>query len=298
MNSVIIRPPSIEDRLITLVTNGLTSEHSRRAYREKLTTFLAFCAARSLPFTREAVQAYRAHLEDAGKRASTINVSLAAIKTLAKEALLAGNIDRQTHDAIREVKSIRSLGSSCGVWLNKNQMRALLAAPDRSTLAGRRDYCLFAVLLGCGLRRSEAAGLMCDQIQRRADRLCIVDILGKGGRMRTLPLPTFSWEGVEAWAREVGSGYLLRSITRKGVLGERLDDTGVQYIVHEYAKRLGLKGLAPHSLRRSWAEACLKGGAQLREIQKCLGHESLQTTQRYFSRGVDLENPACEMLGI
>lgn len=71
-----------------------------------------------------------------------------------------------------------------------NQAQALLNAPDITTTKGLRDRAIIAVLLGCGLRRSEVAALTLKHIQQRDGRWCIVDLVGKHGRVRTVPMPT------------------------------------------------------------------------------------------------------------
>jgi site-specific recombinase XerD len=65
----------------------------------------------------------------------------------------------------------------------------LINAPDTTTLAGKRDRALFSVLIGCGLRRSEAAALAFTHIQQRESRRVIVDLVGKHGRIRSVPMP-------------------------------------------------------------------------------------------------------------
>jgi site-specific recombinase XerD len=291
--------PSIETRLIALVCDAVSSPASKRAYKACLGTFLGFCKAQGHALNREAVQAYRSHLEALGKRGATINQHLAAIKAFAKEAKFAGAITAEEFEGIREVKSIPIRGQHCGVWLDKDQMLELLAAPDQATLIGRRDFVLLSILLGAGLRRTEAVGLACDQIQTRDGVLCIVNCLGKGKRLRSVPLPRFCWQAVRQWIVEIGgSGPLLRSINRFGEINGSLDDDSVRYIVVGYAKRLGFEGLAPHSCRRSYAHACLKGGADLNEIRLALGHSSLSTTTRYMGDGLNLKDSIAEKLGL
>ncbi|MGD0773917.1 MAG: tyrosine-type recombinase/integrase [Candidatus Solibacter sp.] len=71
------------------------------------------------------------------------------------------------------------------------QAQTLLNTPDTSTTKGLRDRAILAVLLGCGLRRSEVAALTVGHVQQRDGRWCIVDLVGKQGRVRTIPMPTW-----------------------------------------------------------------------------------------------------------
>jgi site-specific recombinase XerD len=100
--------------------------------------------------------------------ASTINQRLSAIRKRATEASDNGALDAQIARGIRAVKGIRQDGT--GNWLAKKQAQQLLSAPDTRTLKGLRDRAILALLLGCGLRRAEAAHITFDDIQQRDGR--------------------------------------------------------------------------------------------------------------------------------
>jgi site-specific recombinase XerD len=87
------------------------------------------------------------------------------------------------------VKSVKSTGIRVGNWLSLRQAQAFLSAPDVATVKGLRDRAILAVLLGCGLRRSEVAALTFTHVLQRDGRWCIVDLRGKPGRVRTMPMP-------------------------------------------------------------------------------------------------------------
>ena len=89
------------------------------------------------------------------------------------------------------MKSAKSIGVRTGNWLSLRQAQALLNAPDITTMKGLRDRAIIAVLLGCGLLRSEVAALTMSHIQQRDGRWCIVDLHGKHRRVRTVPMPTW-----------------------------------------------------------------------------------------------------------
>jgi len=90
---------------------------------------------------------------------ATINLWLAAIRRLAYEASDAGLLSPELVAGIRRVKGVKQLGHRVGNWLTARQGRLLLSAPDRSTMRGKRDAAMLALLLGWGLRRSELAAL-------------------------------------------------------------------------------------------------------------------------------------------
>ncbi len=93
---------------------------------------------------------------------------------------------------IARLKGVRSHGVRVGNWLSLRQAQALLNAPDVHTKQGLRDRAIFATLLGCGLRRSELANLTMKHVQQRDSRWCIVDLVRKHGRVRAIPMPTWT----------------------------------------------------------------------------------------------------------
>jgi integrase len=102
-----------------------------------------------------------------------------------------------------------------GNWLSLDQAQRLLDAPDSSTRKGLRDRAIFAVLLGCGLRRSEVAALTMRHIQQREGRWCIIDLVGKHGRIRTVPMPAWVKSAVDTWTQiaDVIGGFIFRRVS-------------------------------------------------------------------------------------
>jgi integrase len=150
---------------------------------------------------------------------------------------------------------------------------------------------MLAVLLGCGLRRSEVAALTMRHIQQRDNRWCIVDLVGKHGRVRTIPVPTWVKVAIDAWTTAAGlnDGPVLRPVGRGDrVLGERMTEKVVWQLLQPYANATGVPGIAPHDLRRSCAKMCRAAGGELEQIQLLLGHASVQTTERYLGTKQDL----------
>jgi integrase len=189
------------------------------------------------------------------------------------------------------VKSVKSTGIRVGNWLSQRQAQALLSAPDISTIRGLRDRAILAVLLGCGLRRSEVAALTFTHVQQRDGRWCIVDLVGKHGRVRTVPVPTWTKVAIDAWtsAASLIGGCLFRPVNRVGgVTGERLGEKVVWQMLRQYAEAIGLPGIAPHDARRTCAKLCRAAGGELEQIQMLLGHASVQTTERYLGTKQDL----------
>jgi integrase len=145
-----------------------------------------------------------------------------------------------------------------------------LNAVSQSTLHGRRDAAVIGLLLGCGLRRSEAVTLRVDQLQLRESHWVIVDMVGKGGRLRTVPVPVWCKALLDDWLRASGvaGGRVFRRISMSGARQDSGVTTDVVwYAVKRYAKRVGFGHLAPHDLRRTCARLCHTAGGELEQIQ-------------------------------
>src|SRR5207253_11394054 len=130
---------------------------------------------------------------------ASITTRMPTIRKLAAEAADNGLLDPELAAGISRVKSVKSVGIRVGNWLTLRQSQALLSAPDIATVKGLRDRAILAVLLGCGLRRSEVAALTFSHVQQRDGRWCIVDLRGKHGRIRTVPMPTWVKVAIDAW---------------------------------------------------------------------------------------------------
>lgn len=234
-------------------------------------------------------------------RAATINQRLCAIRKLAEEASDNGSLDGQIANGIRAVKGIRQDGIRSGNWLAKQQAQQLLNAPNIETLKGLRDRAILALLLGCGLRRAEAANLTFDHIQQRDGRWVLVDIVGKRNKVRSVPMPNWSKQSINQYAAEadLSDGIVFRAINKGGrICGDRMSEQAFYNLVVEHAEALGFTQLAPHDLRRTFAKLAHKGGSGLEQIQLSLGHGSIQTTERYLGVEQDLTDAPCDRLGL
>ena len=168
-----------------------------------------------------------------------------------------------------------------------------MSAPDATTVRGLRDRAIIAVLLGCGLRRSEVGALTFTHVQQRDGRWCIVDLVGKHGRVRTAPMPTWVKLAIDAWTTAAGiaDGHVFRPASRAGSVGaEGLGEKVVWQLLKPYAAAAGVPGIAPHDCRRTCAKLCRAAGGELEQIQLLLGNASVQTTERYLGTKQDLVN--------
>ena len=194
--------PDLEHAKLAVIVS-LRSFESQRSYRHSIDEFVAwYCSAPPLSWNKTVVLRYRLHLEDRHLAAGTINLRLAAVRRLAYEAADSGLLSPDHAAGIRRVKGVKKLGCRLGNWLTAEQARVLWQLLDPDTLKGKRDRAILAVLLGCGLRRRELTELTTEHFQRREDHWTIVDLIGKGGHVRTVPVPTWVKQTVDDWLVE------------------------------------------------------------------------------------------------
>lgn len=185
----VLRLPDL-DFAKSAVLNALRSTESKRSYRFAIDDFVAwYCSEPRLAFNKTVVLRYRLELEARRLAPSTINLRLAAVRRLAYEAADTGLLSPELAASIRRVKGAKRVGVRVGNWLSAEQAKTLLRSPDPGTIRGKRDRAILAILVGCGLRRSEVAETTTGHMQRRDDRWVIVDLYGKGGHIRTVPVP-------------------------------------------------------------------------------------------------------------
>jgi site-specific recombinase XerD len=282
------------EKLKALVLDSVSSPITKRVYNMALDEFLVWFQKAPQPgFTKATVSAWRVSLEARGLGSSSIIIRMSAIRKLAAEAADNGLLAPELAAGIARVRSAKSVGIRTGNWLSVRQAQSLLNAPDVSTVRGLRDRAILAVLLGCGLRRSEVAALTLTHVQQRDGRWCIVDLKGKHGRVRTAPMPTWVKVAIDAWTSAVGlaDGFVFRPVNRADrAAGERLGEKVVWQMLQQYASAVGVPGIAPHDLRRTCAKLCRAAGGELEQIQLLLGHASVQTTERYLGTKQDLVN--------
>jgi site-specific recombinase XerD len=137
---------------------------------------------------------------------------------------------------IRRVRGVRKIGVRLGNWLTAEEGKALWQAPDAERIKGKRDRALLALLLACGLRRHEAVGLKLRDLERREGCWAIVDLVGKGGHIRAVPIPDWVREQLESWIMAAGieEGRIFRRVDRFGrTRGDRISVKAVWHIVKE-----------------------------------------------------------------
>jgi len=297
----LLRLPDL-DHCKRAVLNSLGSPASRRVYEYAIDQFIAwYCSEPRLAFNRIVAMRYRMYLESRHLAANTINQQLAAVRRLAHEAADAGLLSPELAAGISRVRGVKQLGFRSGNWLSVEQSSEVLKHACGDSMREKRDYAMLAMLFGCGFRRSELVGLELDDIQMRQGHWAVVDLIGKGGHIRTVPIPNWVKSALDQWTRaaNVTEDKIFRRVARKGrVWGKGLSQNVVWYVVRTCCQKAGLEHIAPHDLRRTCAKLCHDRGGELEQIQFLLGHASVQTTERYLGCKQNLGHPVNDLVDL
>ncbi len=178
-----------------------------------------------------------------------------------------------------EVISTPKLEKKLPSFLSEKEAINLLG--EGKNLTEKRDICIIELLYSSGLRVSELVSLNWDNVNLRNR---VIKVKGKGKKERIVPFGSHAERRLKEWFRlrfEINKGKIDEEPLFLNMKGERLTARSVERIVKRYGIELIGKRITPHSLRHSFATHLLMRGADLRTIQELLGHESLETTQRY-----------------
>jgi len=287
-----------------LMRERQASPHTIAAYRDTFRLLLAFVQQRRgkapsaltlAELDAPLIGAFLDHLERGrANKARTRNARLAAIHSFFRYVALqepthAGLIQRVL--AMPNKRYDRRLID----FLAREEMEALLAAPDRGTWIGRRDQALLLLALQTGLRVSELIGLRCDDVVLGSG--AHVRCRGKGRKERCTPMRREAVATLRLWLRE-RAGHPEEPLFPSG-RGGAMSRDAIEYLLAKYSavaqKRcpsLANKRVSPHVLRHSTAMELLQRGIDRSVIALWLGHESVETTQMYLDADLALKEKA------
>ena len=285
-----------------LVAERNLARNTQRSYRDTLSLLLPWVSTRSRrpidqlclsDLSRDTLKHFLDHLElERHCSIRSRNQRLAAIHAIARFVAEHSPEHVAWCAAIRAVPFKRFHRSEV-TYLEKPEMDALLAAPDRNTVLGRRDYTLLLFLYNSGARASEAACLRVENLYLRPNSMSHVEICGKGRKTRRCPL----WP---ATARELLALTRNRSPDEPVFLNHRgpaITRHGIHRLIRRYVHKatapcpsLTRKRISPHIIRHTTATHLLRAGVDINTIRSWLGHVSIDTTNIYAE--VDLERKA------
>ena len=287
-----------------LVGQRQASPHTVAAYRDTLRLLLVFAAKRRGiepsklgvdDIDAPLVGAFLDHIEhDRGNGVRTRNARLAAIRSLFRYAAFR----HPEHAAVIErVLAIppKRFERSLVTFLTEAEVDALLAAPDRATWTGRRDYAWLGLAAQTGLRASELTGLRCADVHLGAG--AHLSCLGKGRKQRITPLTGGMVAVLRVWLTE-RAGQVAEPLFTTHV-GGALSREALERRLAEHAASaarvcpsLGQKKITLHVLRHTAAMRLLHAGVDTSVIALWLGHEQVETTQIYLHADLALKERA------
>ena len=284
----------------------LKSEHTRRAYKNDLFAFETWRSSR--PITKRLVEEYAAERQKEEKSFSTINRMLAAVRWWARKISDLADEGEQIDTAvinqalrITKIKRVRGEREPAGREITAAEMVLLLGVCEGdSTEAGARDGALFALAYCSGMRRSELANLLVNDLDLEEKDMGIMRIVGKGNKERYIPVTNEALILVSTWigirGNERGPVFCVvrgedRVEPQNGLGGE-----GMRMILERRRKEAKVKHCTWHDFRRTFAGNLLDAGVDLATVQRLMGHANPDQTTKYDRRKDAAQRAAIKQL--
>lgn len=270
------------------------STHTCETYAYSLMLLLRFAAERLVvkpsqidlaQIDARLVLEFLTHVEKRrGNAARTRNARLAAIKSFFRYLEYR---DPHCVEQARQIHGIplKKTDEALVSYLNREEIQALLDAPDTSTAAGLRDRAMLHVAYACGLRVAELVSLRLDQFAPRTPPS--IQVMGKGRRERILPLWKETAAALNAWLKVRQATSAPELFLNAG--GQAMTRAGFEYILEKHASAakqkqpsIAKKRVTPHVLRHTCAMHILQATGDIRKVSLWLGHASIQSTEIYL----------------
>lgn len=297
---VVIESPQYD---LSAIDRADLQPSTKEKYRREL---VAMLEAGVNPDNHTALQAYADGLKSSRKQFLKSGLRL---MTLDFEQKIKGSATPQNiqaaQAAIFRLEAMRGAvhvpehkGVKAHTWLTGKEVKKITAlTAEHYNLEGKRDWIILGILLGAGLRREELAGLKFEHIKQQGDRT-VLEVTGKGAKSRIIPVSDTLAKHLKEWQDLVGGEFVARAMYRKShdIPTESMSGVAIFQLVAKYGKMIGKPDLAPHDLRRTYAQLGYEAGIPITQISVLLGHESVETTQKYLNLDLDLETTASDFI--
>jgi site-specific recombinase XerD len=296
------------NHIFTLIDTANLAPSTKEKYRRVIDAYLADGGqltdrSELAAYAQTLSQSRRAHLKAAVKLwTRAMSQETKSMATPDNLAIVDAAIHRL--QALQTAVTVpASKGEKTHTWLSRPEVVELMSLTKAvAGIKGERDRLALALLVGAGLRREEAVSLTFADVKQQPvkERVrTVLQVQGKGAKNRTLPVSDKLAQLITSWTEQVGDGgTILRSISKGGQVGEALSAVGLFKIVRRYGRSMGKPALAPHDLRRTYAQIGYESGVPITQISKLLGHDSVATTQRYLNLDLDLETTISDFVPI
>jgi len=297
MSQIIARTESNDD-VFTAIKRADLAESTKAKYIRAVRNFLS---------TGSSFGDYDTLVDYAAGLSPSVRAQLkAAIKVLASDTGLrlkatatSDNVNDVTaalyrlEAATEAIKVKAAKGKKTHTWLSESEIERLLAQFDVSTITGLRDKAAIGLLVGAGLRRNEACELRWSDLVRQPHEdtikfphgRLVLSIRGKGRKNRSVPVSEDLARLLMRWRDTVGGdsdSLVLRALGMNREPTDSLSTVALFGIVRRAGEAIGKESLAPHDLRRTYAQIGYIKGLTLTEISRLLGHSNTAVTERYL----------------
>jgi integrase/recombinase XerD len=301
-------PALLQEFFQRLVTERGVSAHTIASYRDTFELLLGYAQQRTgrtpSALTLEdldapLILAFLDHLENVrGNSPRTRNLRLTAIRSFMRHASLRAPVALPVAHRVLAISPKRYDKPALG-FLSREEVTALLAAPDRDTRSGQRDAVLLAVLYNTGARVSELADLRIAHLL--LDRQVAVQLRGKGRKQRVVPLWKSTAKQLRAWLSRIDSSPGAPVFPNRA--GKPITRSGIEHrlslAVTTASKRcpsLATRRISPHTIRHTTAMHLLQSGVDIAVIALWLGHEDTATTHIYLEADLAMKEAALRRL--
>ena len=298
--------------LAAIATDSDLSKNSKAQYKRAIGKYITAKNEHGESMNNEILDAVKLRAYAAGVGISERKFLSASISKFAEYAkITAGNAARANMptgdfqnlqaiqmkaDAIKgAIKTKAPKGNKTHTWLSQSEVVKLIKACEAGksgALVTQRDKLALSLMLGAGLRRAEVASLKFSDIKLqpiKGKMRTSLHIIGKGAKERTVPINAKLANMLDDWRGVVGDGLVIRSLGRNNTPKESITTTALYQMTQKRGASIGKPKLAPHDLRRTYAQLGYEAGVSITQISKLLGHNSVATTQKYLNTELDLE---------
>jgi integrase/recombinase XerD len=284
------------------------SEETRRAYRRVVREFFQYFKYRHpAEITSKEILAWRDALRAARKRPATIAFKLSVIRSL-YDFLKTEGLVKNNPVGTKQVPPPVVPDDLRGRALSAEEVRRLLAAPDRTKTEGARDYALMLLMLRTSIRVSEACNLKISDKRWNHGRW-VLRVKVKGRSERTIPLPNDVREAIDEYLKldrkrrqlmhsDGPESYIFQPVSNYRTLefDKPLSTAMAWYLVRKWGSFSGLGKVSPHDLRRTAITQALDQGLSYRQVQMMSGHRDPKTVMRYDYHRENMEQSAINFL--
>ncbi len=290
----VVRPLDRNPAAVYLVSLG--SDISRRTMGyglRRFANFYGYSGIETVPWEKimpANVLLFKTALEREGKPPNTINLYIAALKGVVNAVWMMELVSDHQKLLFSAVKGARGFRLPRGRALTREETSLIIrTCLENDNAKSRRDAAMFALGIGCGLRRKEIADVRITGVDFSGR---CVRVIGKNNKEREIPAGAAVLKLAENWLHARGTGgcpNLFVCCDRYGTLmpDRPMSPNAVFRMMQNRAGQAGDLGFSPHDLRRTYASRMLDAGADLSVVKETMGHASVQTTQRYDKRGIE-----------